>query len=135
MMTIEQVPIVIPLQHPDAPNLLRPGNRVAVEGMLERIVIDLHGPDIDQAIAGLDAAWTSYQTTITDRETFRQAERRHQRERRKLAQTTCSRVVIGYVDLIDGTPANPREAQALRRASVRGKRTSDHSIRQPPPSA
>jgi hypothetical protein len=134
MMTIEQVPIVVPLQHPDAPSLLRPGNRVAVEGMLERIVIDLHGPDVDRAIAGLDAAWASHQTAITDRDTFRQAERRHLYERRKLAQATRSRVVVGYVDLIEGTPASPREAQALRRASVRAKRNDDHSIPQAPPS-
>ncbi|MDZ4721457.1 MAG: hypothetical protein SH847_23590 [Roseiflexaceae bacterium] len=130
MFMIEQVPIVVPLQHPDAPNLLRPGNRVAVEGMLERIVIDLQGPDVEQAIATLDAEWETRRIAITDADTLRQAERRHQRERRKLAQATRNRVVVGYVELIEGTPASPREAQAIRRASVRAKRNGDHSIQQ-----
>jgi hypothetical protein len=40
-----------------------------------------------------------------------------------MGQALRSRVVAGYVELLDGTPASPREAQALRRASQKQKRS------------
>ena len=35
------VAVPIPVDHPEAPNLLRQGNQVVIEGMLERYIVPL----------------------------------------------------------------------------------------------
>jgi hypothetical protein len=40
-----EIQVAIPVEHPDLPNLIRRGNRVTVEGMLERVVVPLRGDD------------------------------------------------------------------------------------------
>jgi len=118
----ERVPLVVPLDHPDAPNLLRPGNEVTVEGMLERITVQLRGSEVDHAIAALDAEWNAQRATANGSpEQFQAAERRYHGRRRALSEATRSRVVAGYVELHKGTPASPREARALREAEVRAR--------------
>jgi hypothetical protein len=125
LVETERVPVVVPLDHPQAPNLLRPGNSVVVEGMLERVVVELHGTDVDRAVAALDAEWQAQRAALESRpEERRVAERRFARRRRSLVEAVRSRVVAGYVELLTGAPASPREARALREASVRGRRPS-----------
>ncbi len=56
---LANVAVAIPVDHPDAPNLLRQGNQVVIEGMLERYVVPLKGVEVDRAVAALDAAWAT----------------------------------------------------------------------------
>ena len=115
MQATELVPLVIPLGHPDAPNLLRPGNQVIVEGMLERVVVALSGEEVERAQAALDARWEQQRKALAHTaDDLRQAERYYRRQRMQLAEGTRSRVVAGYVELVEGTPANLREAYQLR---------------------
>jgi hypothetical protein len=57
MLARANVPITIPLDHPDAEALFRPGNVVVVEGMLERVTVLINGQDVERAVAALDSAW------------------------------------------------------------------------------
>jgi hypothetical protein len=123
LVETERVPVVVPLDHSQAPNLLRPGNSVVVEGMLERVVVDLRGPDVDRAVAALDAEWQAQRSALENRpEERRIAERHFARRRRGLLEAVRSRVVAGYVELLSGAPASVREARALREVSLRGRR-------------
>jgi hypothetical protein len=125
LVETERVPLVVPLDHPDAPNLLRPGNEVVVEGMLERIVVELRGPEVDRAIAVLDGEWQAQHAALHGSpEQLQTAERRYHSQRRALREATRSRVVAGYVELLNGTPASAREARALREAEVRARHTT-----------
>jgi hypothetical protein len=110
----EQIPVVVPLQHPDANALLRPGNRVALTGMLERVLVSLNGDDIDQACAALDQQWQNQQATYASTEERATAERNYLRQRQRLREVIRSRVVAQQITLLSGTPATPRESQALR---------------------
>lgn len=56
---LANVAVAIPVDHPDAPNLLRQGNQVVIEGMLERYVVPLKGVEVDRAVAALDEAWAT----------------------------------------------------------------------------
>ncbi|HWQ11219.1 MAG TPA: hypothetical protein VNL77_00380, partial [Roseiflexaceae bacterium] len=67
LVETERVPLVAPLDHPQAPNLLRPGNRVVVEGMLERVVVELRGPEVNRAVAALDAEWRAQRAALEGR--------------------------------------------------------------------
>jgi hypothetical protein len=119
LVETERVPIVVPLDHPDAPNLLRPGNQVVVEGMLERVVVELRGPDVDRAVAALDAEWQERRVALEGRVgELHAAEQRHADRRRGLGQAVRSRVVAGFAELVSGAPMSPGEARALREASV-----------------
>ena len=116
------VAVAIPIEHPEAPNLMRPGNRVVVEGMLERYVVPLHGAEVEQAVAALDTTWLNERLLLNDPQELQKAERRYLRQRRRLQETARTRVVAGYVELITGTPASLEEAQQLRAASQRRRR-------------
>lgn len=121
----ERVPVVVPISHPHAPNLLRPGNQVVVEGMLERVAVELRGPEVDRAVAALDAEWRERRGALQGRpDELRAAERGYLRRRRGLAEAVRSRVIAGYVELLSGAPASPREAQDLRAADVRARRAA-----------
>ncbi|MFO7167889.1 MAG: hypothetical protein DIU80_007645 [Chloroflexota bacterium] len=133
LVETERVPVVVPLDHPDAPNLLRPGNEVRLEGMLERVLVTRRGPEVDQALAALDAEWHAQRAGLEGQaEALRAAERRYLGRRRSLTEVVHSRVVAGYVELISGAPATLREVQAMRQASLRSR--SGHS-EQPPADA
>lgn len=124
----ERVPVVIPLDHADAPKLLRPRNRVIVEGMLERIIVDMRGPDVDRAVAAIDEAWQQQRAELQGApEQLRAAEQQHTRERARLTEAPRSRVVAGYIELLDGEPATIAESQKLREAFLQRlqKRTDD----------
>jgi hypothetical protein len=122
----ERVPVVVPLGHPDAPNLLRPGNQVIVEGMLERVLVQRRGPEVDQALAALDAEWHALRESLASHsDELRAAERRYNGRRRALAEAIHSRVVAGYIELVCGSPATLREAQRLRQAEVHERRRRD----------
>jgi hypothetical protein len=112
------IPVVIPLNHPDAPALLRPGNRVLVEGLLEQAPLPRNGPEVDQTLADLDETAKQRATwTMTPEET-RAAERDYTRRRWEATHTVIYRVVAGYVELLNGAPATIREARELRRAEL-----------------
>ncbi|NCC31603.1 MAG: hypothetical protein EOM24_06190, partial [Chloroflexia bacterium] len=125
------VAIAIPLDHPDAPNLMRAGNEVCIEGMLERYLVPLRGVEVDRAVAALDASWTDEQAAARSPQALRDAERRYARQRRRLQETTRTRVIAGYVALTAGSPASVAEAQALRSAQQRA-RQEDRRARQRP---
>jgi hypothetical protein len=115
------VAVAIPADHPDAPNLLRPGNVVTVEGMLERYVVPLRGVEIDRAVAALDDAWACEHDGLNV-QVRRDAERRYRRQRQRLQETIRTRVIAGYVELHQGRPATIAEAQELRADQQRRRR-------------
>lgn len=116
------VAVAIPLDHPDAPGLLRPGNLVLIEGILERYLAPLRGAEVERAVTALDDDWAAQQAGLREN-ARRDAERRYNRQRRRLQETTRTRVVAGYVELRAGTPATVEEAQELRAAGQRNRRT------------
>jgi hypothetical protein len=116
------VAVAIPVDHPEAPNLLRQGNKVVIEGMLERYVVPLKGVEVDRAVAALDQAWAEEEAGLNTPQARRDAERRYSRQRRRLQETTRTRVVAGYVELLTGAPASLDEAQELRAESQRRRR-------------
>ncbi|NNJ12921.1 hypothetical protein EKD04_021570 [Chloroflexales bacterium ZM16-3] len=125
------VAVAIPVDHPDAPNLLRPGNQVIIEGMLERYLVPLRGVEIERAVAALDAGWQQEQAGLSA-QAQRDAARRYARQRRRLQETTRTRVVAGYVELVSGTPASLDEAQELRAESQRRRREDRRGRRERP---
>ena len=124
------VAVAIPADHPDAPNLMRPGNQIVLEGMLERYIVPLRGVEVERAVAALDDAWESEQATLTSLQARRDGERRYARQRRRLQETTRTRVVAGYVELQSGTPAALDEAQELRAERQRERRADQQQRRQ-----
>ncbi len=122
-----RVPLVIPLNHTGAPALLRPGNRVAVEGMLERVPIPRRGHEIDEALAALEEATRKRLSWTMEPEEAREIERTSARRRWEITHTATSRVIAGYVELLHGAPASIREAQAQRRAEIQRRASSHHS--------
>ena len=108
------VPVTIPLDHPDAEALFRPGNEVVVEGMLERVTVLLNGQDVERAVAALDSAWETERAGLGTAEQAR-CERGYTRRRWRLLEGARTRVVAGYVELIAGTPATLTEGLAFRR--------------------
>lgn len=116
------VAVAIPVEHPEAPNLLRQGNQVVIEGMLERYVVPLRGAEVDRAVAALDETWADEQAGLNSPQARRDAERRYSRQRRRLQETTRTRVIAGYVELLTGSPASLDEAQELREESQRRRR-------------
>ncbi|MEI7769756.1 MAG: hypothetical protein WCI67_07205 [Chloroflexales bacterium] len=125
------VAVAIPVDHPDAPNLLRPGNQVVIEGMLERYLVPLRGVEVDRAVAALDDTWRQEGDGLSG-QALRDAERRYARQRRRLQEATRTRVVAGYVELRAGTPASLDEAQDLREASQRRRRQDRRGRRERP---
>lgn len=117
-LSSERVPLGIPLSHSHTPNLLRPGNRVIVEGMLDRYLVDLHGEEVEEAQRALDREWEQRRALIDDPAERLAGERRHQSRRRRMGQTARSRVIAGYVELREGQPATTEEARVFRRNDV-----------------
>ena len=112
------VPVTIPLDHPDAEALFRPGNEVIVEGMLERVTVLLNGQDVERAVAALDSGWETERASLGTAEQARR-ERAYGRQRWRLLEGARTRVVAGYVELIEGTPATLNEGLAIRREQQR----------------
>jgi hypothetical protein len=112
-----EVQVAIPVGHGDLPKLLRRGNRVGVEGMLERVVVPLRSDDaqVQRAVAALDERWTTEHGHGAAR---REDERRYARQRAALQQTVITRVVAGYVVLLAGEPASLAEARRMREAQI-----------------
>jgi hypothetical protein len=121
-----EIQVAIPSEHPDMPKLIRRGNRVTVEGMLERVVVPLRrdDPQVQRAVTALDEQWRSGQE---EKQASRVDERRYARQRQRLQQTILTRVVAGYVSLIEGEPATLEEAQALRQEFQRQRREDRES--------
>lgn len=113
-----RIPVVIPLNHPGAPALLRPGNRVVIEGMLEQALLPRSGPEVEQAIADLEERAKQRAAWVMTSEEARTVEREHARRRWEATHTIIHRVVVGYVELLNGAPATVREARELRRAAL-----------------
>ncbi|MCS6840369.1 MAG: hypothetical protein NZ699_09225 [Roseiflexus sp.] len=113
-----RIPVVIPLNHPGAPALLRPGNRVIIEGMLEQALLPRSGPDVEQTLADLEATASQRAAWVTTPEEARAVERDHARRRWEATHTIIHRVVAGYVELLHGAPATIREARELRRVAM-----------------
>lgn len=119
-----RVPLVVPLNHAGAPALLRPGNRVAVEGMLERVPVPRRGRELDAALAALEDTTRKRLSWTMEPAEAREIERASARRRWEITHTAASRVIAGYVELLHGTPASIREAQALRRAAIQRRAPS-----------
>lgn len=113
-----RIPVVIPLNHPGTPALLRPGNRVVIEGMLEQALLPRSGPEVEQALADLEETSKQRAAWVMTPEEARAAERDHARRRWEATHTIIHRVVAGYVELLNGAPATIREARELRRAAL-----------------
>ncbi|MGB9752948.1 MAG: hypothetical protein C0183_11820 [Roseiflexus castenholzii] len=113
-----RVPVVIPLNHEGTPALLRPGNRVVIEGMLEQALLSRSGPEVEQKLADLEAVSNQRAAWVMTPEEARAVERDHARRRWQATHTIIHRVVAGYVELLKGAPATIREARELRRAAM-----------------
>lgn len=116
---IQRVPIVIHAQHPDAPKLLRIGNQVHIEGMLERVPVEMKGQDIDRALEELELAWMLEQQQIKHPEDLEKAERQYLSRHHRIQHSSVSRIVVGYAELLEGTPQSLRAAQSARRKQRR----------------
>lgn len=116
---IQRIPIVIPAQHQDAPNLLRLGNRVYIEGMLERVPVELKGQDIDQALEALQLDWMQQQQHIKGLEEREKAERHYLSLRHRIQYSQVSRIVVGFAELLAGSTQSLRAAQSARRKQRR----------------
>jgi hypothetical protein len=121
-----EIQVAIPSEHPDMPKLIRRGNRVTVEGMLKRVVVPLRGddPQVGRAVAALDEQWKAGQE---EKQASRIDERRYARQRQRLQQTILTRVIAGYVGLIEGEPATLEEAQLLRQEFQRQRRSDQEA--------
>ena len=73
--------------------------------------------EVDRAVAALDEAWSEEESGLSSPQARRDAERRYARQRRRLRETSRTRVVAGYVELLKGSPASLDEAQELRAES------------------
>lgn len=113
-----RIPIVIPLNHPGTPALLRPGNRVVIDGMLEQALLPRRGPAVEQEIADLEERAKQRVTWTMTPEEIRAAERDHARRRWEATHTVIYRVVAGYTELLSGAPATIREARQMRRTAI-----------------
>lgn len=113
-----RIPVVIPLNHPGTPALLRPGNRVVIEGLLEQASLPRSGPEVEQELANLEETTKQRVAWAMTSEEARAAERDHARRRWEATHTVVHRVVAGYVELLNGAPATIREARELRRAAM-----------------
>jgi hypothetical protein len=110
------VPVVVPLDHEDAEQLLRPGNQVVIEGMLERVQVPLSGSDVDRVVATLEQQWSESQERLALKPgELRSAAQAYRKQRQRLTTASRTRIVAGYIELLAGTPATLAEAQALRR--------------------
>jgi hypothetical protein len=118
MLARANVPVTIPLDHPDAEALFRPGNEVVVEGMLERVTVLLNGQEVERAVAALDSGWETERAGLGAAEQARR-ERGYGRRRWRLLEGARTRVVAGYVELVQGTPATLNEGLAIRREQQR----------------
>lgn len=121
------VQVAIQLDHEHLPNLMRLGNRVALDGMLERVVVPLRrdDPAVNQAVQRLDMRWLEQQAAQS---VGRVEEQRYMRRRRRLQETIVTRVVAGYVRLLEGAPATLAEAQEWR-MQQRRRREADRRVR------
>lgn len=110
-----RLPLVVPTTHPDAPALLRPGNRIIVEGMLERLVLEQRGEAALAALAALDARHRKELAPIRSEERRRSMEQRQRRSRRSVSHEARTRIIVGYAELLQGSAASVAEGKALRR--------------------
>jgi hypothetical protein len=122
-----EIQVAMQIDHEDLPALLRVGNQVVVEGMLERVIVPLRNddPTVQDAVQALDAQWEAQHD---HKAASREEQRRYQRQRQRLQHTILTRVIAGYVSLIRGTPATFEEAQALR-SERRRQRSADQDAR------
>ncbi len=122
---LKRVPIVIALQHPDAPNVFRDGNIIAVTGGLERIVFPRSPLDAATALAAFEQAWHTRLELMGPRERAI-AERQFTHRRHHATHIDLARCVLDRAELLDGTPASSQEARHLRELHIRKRRTNKH---------
>ena len=114
--TTMEIAVSVPLAHPDTTKLLRPGNRVVIEGGIDSVIVSqLRNPSAAAKVDQLDQAWTEGRDTIAP-EALDKELRDYRRERGKFAETQALSIVAGYVELLAGTP---REIEQAREASGR----------------
>jgi hypothetical protein len=122
------VAVVVPLDHPDAEQLLRPGNQVVVEGMLERVQVPLSGSDVDRVVATLEQQWSESQERLALKPgELRSAAQVYRKQRQRLTTASRTRIVAGYIELLAGTPATIAEAQSLRRERQRERQLAQRT--------
>jgi hypothetical protein len=122
------VAVVVPLDHPMAPNLYRPGNQVLIEGMLERVQVTLSGSDVERAVAAVDTQWATEQARLAEQSpALRAATQTYRKQRQRLLEATRTRLVAGYVELLAGMPATIEEALTIRRERQRERRLAQRA--------
>jgi hypothetical protein len=122
------VAVVVPIDHPHAEQLLRPGNQVLIEGMLERVQVPLNGTDVDRVIAALEQRWAEDQERLALKPgELRAASQAYRKQRQRLMTASRTRIVAGYIELIAGTPATIAEALELRRERQRERRQTQRA--------
>jgi hypothetical protein len=122
------VAVVVPLDHEDVERLLRPGNEVLIEGMLERVQVPLSGTDVDRVIAALEQRWADDQERLAGRPgELRAASQAYRKQRQRLTTASRTRIVAGYIELLAGTPATIAEAHSLRRERQRERQLAQQA--------
>lgn len=119
-----RVRVAIPTTHPHAELLYRPDNLVRAEGEVDCLLETQGGEEIRAAVATLRVEWTVKQDerAAMSEQDRQSAERRFRRDLQRITQAPRVQVVLGYIELLEGTPATLDESQDLRRAFVRQMR-------------
>ncbi|NWF82029.1 MAG: hypothetical protein HXY37_18595 [Chloroflexi bacterium] len=115
-----QVPIAVPLDHPDAGLLYRPGNRVRVEGVIDCLLEPQRGAAVTAALDALGERYAAQRAQAGGEAERSAAERAERRERRRLLSAPRPIVLVGYVEGLEHAVAMTLdEAAEARRAFVR----------------
>jgi hypothetical protein len=122
------VAVVVPIDHLDVEQLLRPGNQVLIEGMIERVQVPLNGADVDRVIAALEQRWVEEQERLAAKPgELRAASQAYRKQRQRLTTASRTRIVAGYIELIAGTPATIAETLELRRERQRERQLAQRT--------
>lgn len=112
-----EVPFVVSTADEFAGLLLRPGNRVRVEGELTRLIETQFGAAVRDTIQAATKEWEEKKATLESEEQQRFELRRHRRRVRQLTEQARTKVVVSYAEAAgdDVVAITVDEARDLRR--------------------
>lgn len=115
-----QVPLAVPLDHPDAGLLYRQGNCVRIEGILDCLLEPQRGAAVDAALTALAERSEIQRAHVANASDIAAVERMERRERQRLLSAPRPIVLVGYVEGLEhAVPMTLDEAAEARREFVR----------------